>query len=398
MAAIPREPSRMRLKRPDMLLLERRDVAEFSLASRLHGGPDTVPRAAWFALAPHLDVEVEVDAGAVALLGELLQGEWHAAASLGERLGLEELARLVDAGVLVGDHAAHAPLREREARLRETAWWPPAAVAQAFGRWDGVDVALDDARLGARTLTRMIAADGPPPPEAVELAPRAQWRSLPASATTTLDELLAARTTCRNFDPSGEVSLDVLATMLRRTFGAQAAETLAPGAVMLKKHSPSGGGLHPIDAYVLVQRVDGIAPGLYHYHPVAHALQPLPAPADGLAGQARALVAGQHWFADAPVLVLMAARFERSFWKYRRHPKAWRVIQLDAGHLSQTLYLSATELGLGAFVTGAINDRHAERLFGFDGLATGAVAACGFGPRAARVATIEFDPLGRVNR
>jgi SagB-type dehydrogenase family enzyme len=94
----------------------------------------------------------------------------------------------------------------------------------------------------------------------------------------------------------------------------------------------------------------------------------------------------------------MAARFERSFWKYREHAKAWRVIQLDAGHLSQTLYLSATELGLGAFVTGAINDRHAERLFGFDGLATGAVAACGFGPRVSRVATIEFDPLGRVRR
>jgi putative peptide maturation dehydrogenase len=194
------------------------------------------------------------------------------------------------------------------------------------------------------------------------------------------------------------LALDALATMLRRAFGAQAAQTLAPGAVMLKKHSPSGGGLHPIDAYVLVQRVDGLAPGVYHYHPVAHALQPLLAPADGLAGQAHALVAGQHWFADAPVLVLMAARFERSFWKYRRHPKAWRVIQLDAGHLSQTLYLSATELGLGAFVTGAINDRHAERLFGFDGLATGAVAACGFGPRAASVATIEFDPLGRARR
>jgi putative peptide maturation dehydrogenase len=292
MAAFPRERTSMRLKRPDMLLLERRDVAEFSLASRLHGGPDTVPRSAWFALAPHLDAEVEVDAGAVALLGELLQGQWHEAAALAARLGDTSLQELVDAGVLVGDHAAHAPLREREARLRATSWWPPAAVAHAFGRWDGVDVALDDARMGARTVAGMIAAHGPPPPEAVELAPPAAWRPLPEHAHTPLDELLGARATCRNFDPAGVVALDALATMLQRVFGAQAAETLAPGAVMLKKHSPSGGGLHPIDAYVLVQRVDGIAPGVYHYHPVAHALQPLPAPADGLAAQARALVAG----------------------------------------------------------------------------------------------------------
>ena len=39
---------------------------------------------------------------------------------------------------------------------------------------------------------------------------------------------------------------------------AQASQELAPGAVMLKKNSPSGGGLHPIEAYLLVQRVEHI--------------------------------------------------------------------------------------------------------------------------------------------
>ena len=33
------------------------------------------------------------------------------------------------------------------------------------------------------------------------------------------------------------------------------------------------------------------------------------------------------------------------------------MVHLDVGHLSQTMYLSATELGLGCFVTAAINDR-----------------------------------------
>src|SRR3546814_4882794 len=58
------------------------------------------------------------------------------------------------------------------------------------------------------------------------------------------------------------------------------------------------------------------------------------------AAQAGALalrfVAGQHWFADAPMLVVLAARVRRNFWKYRNHPKAYRAIVLDAGHLSQT--------------------------------------------------------------
>jgi len=94
----------------------------------------------------------------------------------------------------------------------------------------------------------------------------------------------------------------------------------------------------------------------------------------------------------------MAARFQRNFWKYRGHPKAWKVIQLDAGHLSQNLYLSATELGYGAFITGAINDKCAERLFGLDGISTGAIAVCGFGKRAATGDNVEFDPLGKAVR
>ena len=120
--------------------------------------------------------------------------------------------------------------------------------------------------------------------------------------------------------------------------------------------------------------------------------------ADALASLAHQLVAGQSWFANAPVHILMAARFQRNFWKYRKHPKAWRVIQLDAGHLSQNLYLSATELGHGAFITGAINDECAERLFELDAMRTGAIAVCGFGPRSREVKTVEFDPLGKVVR
>jgi putative peptide maturation dehydrogenase len=150
---------------------------------------------------------------------------------------------------------------------------------------------------------------------------------------------------------------------------------------------------------VLAQRVDGIAPGLYHYQCVEHALEPMrPLREAEAATLAHELVAGQPWFANAPVLVLMAARFDRCFWKYPDHAKAWKVIQLDAGHLSQNLYLSATELGYGAYITGAINDRCAERLFELDGMRTGAVAVCGFGKRAAELVDVEFDPLGKAVR
>jgi SagB-type dehydrogenase family enzyme len=90
---------------------------------------------------------------------------------------------------------------------------------------------------------------------------------------------------------------------------------------------------------------------------------------------------------------VMTARFERSFWKYR-HPRGYAVVLMDAAHLSQTLYLVAGELGLGAFVSAAVNAGNIEDLLGLDGLGEGVVAACGVGrPSALRSPyDPEFEP------
>jgi SagB-type dehydrogenase family enzyme len=108
------------------------------------------------------------------------------------------------------------------------------------------------------------------------------------------------------------------------------------------------------------------------------------------------MVAQQHWFADAHVAVVLCPRFDRTFWKYRQHAKGYRVVALEAGHLSQTLYLAATDAGLGAFITGAINEKELEQAFGLDHVTQGALAVCGFGWRSPGMATAELDPLGEV--
>jgi putative peptide maturation dehydrogenase len=393
------EPVPVHVRRPHLLLVERRHAPAFSFEDLLAGGAGVVEAGRWVALAPHLDDEVELGLEEMAVLEALpAQGETELAA-LFARFGEEPVRRLLDSGLLLGEDQAHAQLRARDEAFREGAWWAPAAIVQAFGRWQGVDVSGEEARQGARTLASLIEANGLPPPAALaRTAPESRVR-LPTPTNSDFDELLGARTTCRNFDVGAAITAAQLATMLQRVFGAQGSEEPEVGVTMLKKHSPSGGGLHPVEAYLLVQRAQGVAPGLYHYHALEHALEPLRGlEAADAARLARELVAGQDWFADAPVLVLMAARFARTFWKYRNHPKSWKVVQLDAGHLSQTWQLSATELGLGAFITAAINDRCAEDLFGFDGRSEGAIAVCGVGPRAAARTHFEFDPNGKALR
>jgi len=390
----------MRLTRPAHLLVQCRDRPEFSLDSLLRGGAGLVERSEWLALAPHLDAPVPLCLDALAVL-DAVPPEGIEAERLRQLADPAQVDHLVEVGLLLADDDRHAALRERESRWRGTPWWTPAAVAQAFGRWQGVDVAADEARQGKRSLAQLIGQHGPPPAETTARSGADTWTCLPAPDSTALDELLAARNTCRNFDLGAELPLAQLSRVLWLAFGAQARQSLAPDAAVLKKHSPSGGGLHPIEAYVLVQRVAGLAPGAYHYQCLAHALEPVRGPGGSLTdvrAAAHELVAGQRWFADAPVLVLMAARFGRSFWKYRNHAKAWRVLQLDAGHLSQTLALAATEQGLGAFITAAINDEAAERLFGLDGALEGPVAVCGFGPRSPERRDNELDPLGKTLR
>jgi putative peptide maturation dehydrogenase len=218
--------------------------------------------------------------------------------------------------------------------------------------------------------------------------------SLLAPRRKKFDDLLALRKTCRNFDSRAAVSAFDLATMLHRVWGAIGTLELAPGAVAVKKNSPAGGGLHAVEAYVLAQRVEGLAPGFYHYLSLEHALEPLELlDADSAASYAHRFVAGQHWFENVPVMVVMTARFDRLFWKYRRHTKAWRVVHLDVGHLSQTMYLSAADLGLGAFVTAAINDRLVEQALKLTPMREGAIAIVGFGPRSSTKTTLELDDL-----
>ncbi len=75
----------------------------------------------------------------------------------------------------------------------------------------------------------------------------------------------------------------------------------------------------------------------------------------------------------------MTSRFYRNFWKYRKHQKAYGVLLMDAAHLSQTFYLVCTELGLGSFITAAINSTNIEQKLGLDGFIEGAIAICGCG-------------------
>lgn len=386
----------MRIRRCAILLIEPREQLDFSLESLCNGGDGIDASTELLALAPHLGVAIPIDGQQAEVLYTTPASKWSDRAQAEAAHGASVVAALVVAGLLIADDAAGAAMRERDDAMRAANWHAHSAVAHFLGRWSGVTSGEELAKSGVSTMSEMFERLGPPPAHVRERVPAQARRALPAPRLTHVDELLARRATCRNFDPVECMDLTVFSAILHRVFGAQAVHEIHAGNVVLKRNAPSGGGLHPIEAYVVVQRVAGIAPGLYHYHPVDHALEPLPAPDGGIPALARTMVASQEYFADAPVFVVMAARFGRSQWKYRNHSKIHRAVMLEAGHFSQNLYLSATEFALGAFVTAAINEVEIEHAFGLDPLEESPIAVLGFGRRAATCEIFEFDPNHKV--
>lgn len=385
----------MQVRRCAVLWLEPRETAHFELESLFAGGTGVVSDMRWFAHAPQLKAPIELAAADVALLGELSPSDWIDDASLRARIDDARLRALLAAGLLVADGEAWAAQRAADETLRAQHWHGIASVWHAASRWQGLDAAREVAEAGMDTASGMRTRYGPPPPVLHDRGAVADRIALPRAPATPLDDLFDQRSTCRNFDSASDLPQAQFAHVLERVFGVRGQVHAADDFDVLKKTSPSGGALHPTEAYLIVQRVEGIAPGLYHYRAGDHALQPLPSPED-LAHFAWISVAGQRWFSEAHVLVVLAPRFGRSFWKYRNHAKAYRVTILDVGHLSQTLLITATELGLGAFITAAINEVDIEHGFGLTGFVDGPLAVCGFGPRADAMATPEFDPNRRT--
>jgi SagB-type dehydrogenase family enzyme len=194
------------------------------------------------------------------------------------------------------------------------------------------------------------------------------------------------------------VTADELAVLLRLVWGVDATVSLARGDTALRKSSPSGGGLHAIEVYPIVRRVDGVPPGVYHYVVRDHQLEQLaPLDADASGRLLENGTAGQWFFGEADVGFVLTARFARSYWKYRRHAKIFRALLVEAGHFSQSFYLLCTELGLGPFVTAALDDGELARALELDPLLEAPLALCGCGrlPKVRSRLDPDFQPFVR---
>src|SRR5438477_10338065 len=138
----------MQCRRCSRLLLDLREVPEFRLDLLMQGGTGLAFVAKTVALAPHVGVEVELDVAETRALSELRPHVEQAHEELVARHGATVIDRLIETGLLLGDHPEHADLRARDDAFAQVDWWTPAAVAHSSGRWSAVDALADIDRDG----------------------------------------------------------------------------------------------------------------------------------------------------------------------------------------------------------------------------------------------------------
>jgi SagB-type dehydrogenase family enzyme len=142
----------------------------------------------------------------------------------------------------------------------------------------------------------------------------------------------------------------------------------------------SAGALYPNELYVACSDIDGLAPGLYHFHPRERALRPV-ATDDPRSYLARAC-GNRDAVATAPLSVVLTGIPWRTTWKYEA--RGYRHLFWDGGMIVSNLLALVASAGHTAEVVAGFADDEVNDLVGVDGRTEMALAVVpiGFSPES----------------
>jgi SagB-type dehydrogenase family enzyme len=161
--------------------------------------------------------------------------------------------------------------------------------------------------------------------------------------------------------------------------------------------APSAGALYAGEVYVVVERVEGIEPGVYAYAPLEESMVRL-RHGSHLAEVAAALEDPGRAH-GAAVAFLLTNVFARYRWRYAN--RGYRYALIDSGHIGENLRLVATANGL-EWGPLRFHDDRLHALLGVDGIEEAVCAVHLLGRRAgradARLSALALIEAGRAGR
>ncbi len=205
----------------------------------------------------------------------------------------------------------------------------------------------------AGVIAPLPAARPPWPGRKIDLS---TFSALHPEAISPVAKLLRRRHSTRTFDDRRPITLAELSQFLdstARVLSFSNTKLDAEDGGHTVRPYPSAGAGYELELYLAVDKCNGLARGFYHYDAGAHALVAI----DVAAADFEGLLMESRYAMGAPgapqILITIAARFGRILWKYSSI--AYSLILKDVGGLIQTLYLMATDMGLGGCAIGITN-------------------------------------------
>lgn len=165
--------------------------------------------------------------------------------------------------------------------------------------------------------------------------------------------------------------LEYLATLVRSAGAVtgRATADLMNGeqATLHFRTAPSGGGLYPVDVYLVALRVTDLERGIYRYGPLDDTLVHLRGEqeVDSLMS-AFAVPEDLITIQQSNVVFLLIGRPWRSMRKYG--DRGARFLLIEAGAISQNIHLATESLGYGSVDCASVYDDEAHEALGLDGL------------------------------
>lgn len=158
------------------------------------------------------------------------------------------------------------------------------------------------------------------------------------------EETLVSRRSVRDF-AENKVTLEEVSQLLWAAQGITDGER--------KRTAPSAGATYPLEVYIAVKNVEGVEKGVYLYHPQRHILTKVSS--GDVSAKLKEAALGQMFIEEASFNIIISAIYKRTTDTYGERGE--RYVHMEAGHVSQNIYLQCETLGLKTVAVGAFNDK-----------------------------------------
>lgn len=179
----------------------------------------------------------------------------------------------------------------------------------------------------------------------------------PQDVNASLSSLIIDRESRREFGLK-TITLEELSTLLFLGAGI----TSETNGGEKRRAQPSGGAKYAVELYVVsLQKNNSLARGVYHYNVRKHSLEKLLTEVSEIE---ESLPSHDEYALSGQFIIFFSFLKNRSFEKYGA--LAYKLAHMEAGHISQNLYLTTEALGLAGCGLGTSNGHDIDKVLLLD--------------------------------